>query len=306
MPNRARRAPGYRHSNQRGIIRISLLTMMTAMAATTADDCQQPTTQGDTVCYPGADQRYNTCYTLDPMPAPPPSDYVYPSTCEPSYGSNYQTPAYLLDLSSADPSEYLAPNFQLGELAQEWKGQYAVLQVHAVESLQRIRDIVGPLNVNSGYRSPGYNASVDGATCSRHMYGDAFDMYPSYASLGELADACRTVGADFVQVYATWVHCDWRYDRLDDAYYRMAGAPGIFDDIPVMDARIVLENGRWSAPATGWDEGEPLRQWTAFDARGNVLLEATGTSFVAPTGTAEVSVVVGLEFTLRAPVPDTI
>ncbi len=289
---------------QRGIVRVPLLALLTALGATTANDCQEPPGNQD-VCYPGEDGRYDTCYAVDPMTDPPPTGYEYPATCEPSYGPQYQTPSYLLDLSTTDPDDYLAPNFKLGELAQEWKGQYAVLQVHAVESLQAVRDRVGPLNINSGYRSPAYNESVDGATCSRHMYGDAFDMYASYASLGDLADACYAEGADFVKVYDNWVHCDWRYDPLDEAYYGAGWRylAGGASDLPVSEAHLVQEDGRWTAPATGWDEGEPLRQWTAYDAEGHILLEATGESFVPPPGARSLTVVVGLEITLHTTLP---
>ncbi len=294
-------------TRERGLARVSLALVLTVSAgALTSEECQQqPPTQDAIVCYPGANERYDTCFQLDPMPVPPPADYVYPSTCEASYGSNYQTPESLLDLTTTDPSIYLAPNFQLGELAQEWKGQYAVLQVHAVESLQDVRDIVGVLYINSGYRSPAYNASVGGATCSRHMYGDAFDMASPDSSLSGIASACRSAGADFIQVYDTFVHCDWRYGALDDAYYRTAGAIPSYDDLPKLAARLAFDGSRWTAPATGWDEGAPLRQWTAYDRSGRILLEATGETFVAPPGTAEVEVVVGAELVLRATIPQT-
>jgi hypothetical protein len=59
----------------------------------------------------------------------------------------------------------------------------------------------------------------------------------------------------------------------------------------------------WSAPATGFDEGEPLRAWTALDARGGVLLRAHGRSFAPPAGTARVRVVVGGQLTLEQATP---
>jgi len=265
-------------------------------------DCDSTGGPGDEVCYPGADGRYNACYTLDPMTNPPPSGYEYNQGCEASYGSQYQTPAALLDLTTADPDDYVAPNFKLGELAQEWKGDYAVLQVHAVEKLQRLRDQLGPLVIISGYRSPAYNASVDGATCSRHMFGDAFDIQPQSASAQALVDACDALGAGYIGVYEQWVHCDWRYDTLDPAFYH-SGAFRTADDLPLLDARLEIHGGVWTAPAFGWDEGEPLRQWTAYDRAGNVLKTAEGRTFSPPEGTAEVEVVVGMAITRRLEVP---
>jgi hypothetical protein len=56
------------------------------------------------------------------------------------------------------------------------------LQTLAV-NLQKIRDKVGPLIINSGYRTPKYNASpsVGGAKNSQHLFAKAADI--SHATL---------------------------------------------------------------------------------------------------------------------------
>lgn len=258
---------------------------------------------GAVVCYLGPNRDDSVCYELDPMSSPPPSGYEYPSSCESSYGSTYKIPDHLLDLYTTDENDYVAPNFQLGEFVQEYKGQYAVLQAHAVDSMQGLRDALGPIVINSGYRSPAYNTSVDGATCSRHMYGDAFDMVASNVSLTTLANTCYDHGAGYVGVYDTFIHCDWRHDTLDAAYYRTLDPGELYDDLPELEASLVYDEGRWFAPARGWDEGEPLRQWTAYDRDGRILVEATGQSFVAPDDAFTVDVVVGAEIWLRQHVP---
>ena len=43
-------------------------------------------------------------------------------------------------------------------------------------NLQKIRDKVGPLNINSGYRTRKYNATVGGAKNSQHLYAKAADI----------------------------------------------------------------------------------------------------------------------------------
>lgn len=58
-------------------------------------------------------------------------------------------------LEAIDQSGQITPNFTLEETAQVWKGRYAVVQPHAVAYLQDLRDMIGPIVVNSGYRSPG-------------------------------------------------------------------------------------------------------------------------------------------------------
>lgn len=250
----------------------------------------EPPPPGLQACYPGQNNDFTTCLPLHEL-APLPAGYEYP----PPYMNdpNYRPPVALLDLEEVDLDTWLAPNFQLGEIAQPDKGRYAVVQVHAVVSLQELRDEVGALGVNSGYRSPGYNAGIPGsATYSRHMYGDAYDLAPLDVGLGTLENACTAHGGMLVQ-YTTHVHCDFRFDPVDEEFY---GAPGDEGEAepPSFAATLELgEDGAWRAPAEGFDEGPPLRRWTARDAAGQVLETAVGPEFMAPAGTATVHVQVG-------------
>jgi hypothetical protein len=217
------------------------------------------------------------------------ADYDYPASDD----ARYLAPARFVDLDAIDPALEIAPNFALDELLQAWKGRYAVLQGHLVDVLQDIRDDIGePLYLNSGYRSPAYNASVDGASLSRHMYGDAADMTSDGYDVEALGVVCEQWGAAYVGLYEDGhTHCDWRDDTLDPAFYDATRALAGESAPPA--ASLAYDGLRWTAPATGFDEGEPFRRWTATDADGAVLLTATGRAFVAPAGTARVSVRVG-------------
>lgn len=247
-------------------------------------------------CYLGEDGMGATCPGLVAL-VPRPVDYVYPP---PLSGSlQYAEPALFLDLTATSPSLMLTPHFALDELAQEWKGAYAVVQPHAVASLQAVRDQVGPIEVNSGYRSPGYNATIGGsASSSRHMYGDGFDLDPVEATLDELHDACWAAGAGYVGVYVSHVHCDWRDDAVDPYFFGLATAAiqeGWLTPRPVNTAAVHQAAGVYSAPAEGWDEGEPLRRWWAFDADGAVVAFAESQTFSPPPQAVELIVNVGLE-----------
>lgn len=271
--------------------------------STTTDPSTGTTTPGTTtvppggpptVCYPGDRMAYDVCVTLDPAGTQG-SDYAYPS----SSSWNYAEPTNYLWLADIPGTVKVAPNFQRDELAQEWKGDWGVVQVHAVERLQDMRDQVGALVVNSGYRSPDYNASVGGATLSRHMYGDAFDLAPQAVSLGDLESTCYANGAGFVSVYVSHVHCDWRDDTQEDAFYGSSPPPPLPAStlvgarLPVPSARVSLTAGRLTAPAEGFECGEPLREWTAYDADGHVVATATGPDFEPPAEAVEVTVDVG-------------
>ncbi len=254
-----------------------------------------PTPVSSEVCYPGASGAYDVCVELEPAGTQG-SDYVYPASSD----ARYPAPTAFLRVDDLGASTKLAPNFTRDELVQSWKGDWAVLQVHAVERLQDLRDELGPLNVNSGYRSPGYNESVGGAELSRHQYGDAFDLDPVGVSLSAMYAACEAHGAGFVLTYTTHVHCDWRDDTVEPAFYGPQAAP---PPAPVLAARLVRRvDGAWTAPGEGFDCGEPLREWVARDADGVVLATGTGESWEAPHGAAEVEVTVGGRIVVTSPI----
>jgi hypothetical protein len=242
----------------------------------------------DGVCYPGQDNSWTTClpvHAKDPLPAG--YDYAAGFNGDP----NYRPPIALLDLEEVSPDTWLAPNFQLGELAQLYKGRWAIVQPHAVASLQELRDQVGAIGVNSAYRSPGYNAQIGGATYSRHMYGDGFDLDPIEVGNATLEGACTGIGGMLVE-YGTHVHCDFRFDPADPLFFGAAGPST--PAVPPWSARIEPQSdGALLVFAEGFDEGEPTRRWTAFDGEEHVLAEGRGTRFLPPAGARRVEVRVG-------------
>jgi len=283
------------------------LPMIVRFTDPTAPEPTEPTEEPEPdaaeVCYPGEAGAYDVCAELTPAGTQG-SAYDYPT----STSANYAAPTHLLELSRIPGDTMVAANFSRDELAQEWKGTFGVVQVHAVERLQDLRDQLGALVVTSGYRNPDYNASVGGATFSRHMYGDAFDLQPLSTSLSALGDACEDHGAGFVSVYTSHVHCDWRDDTQEPAFFgplaplpSLPGGDGGGAGL-AMPHRAELVEGRHGellAPAEGFDCGEPLREWVAYDAAGAVVGEATGAAYTPPADAVEVQVTVGRVVTVR-------
>ena len=247
-------------------------------------------------CFLGADGSGNTCFEVTNLP-PGTSGYNYPA---PYKGNdNYRAPIAYLDLEAIDGNTKIAPNFKLSEVAQTWKGRYAVVQPHAIAGLQKFRDSLGGIKVNSGYRRPAYNSSVGGADHSRHMYGDAFDLDPISASLNSLENACTANGGKLVE-YSSHVHCDFRYDAVDPAFFGVAAASGIGLE-PEYNAEIEEQDGEWQAvDLEGFDEGEPVLRWSALDADGEVIETHRGPSFVPPVGTATVRALIGAQVEVEA------
>ncbi|MCA9625428.1 MAG: hypothetical protein KC731_40680, partial [Myxococcales bacterium] len=156
---------------------------------------------------------------------------------------------------------------------------------------------------------------------SRHMYGDAADMYSSVISLNGLQTRCNNLGADYVGMYSSHVHCDWRYATKDPAFYgtpmaswspppggSTSGFAAATDHshaaLPSHHAAIVVADGVWYADATGFEEGEPYVEWTAYDADGLHLETVASGDYQPPAGTATVEVMIGGQVMLRAPAHD--
>ena len=241
----------------------------TATATTTPGTTDTTTPASATiVCYPGGTNDYDACLETSELSSEF-EDYEYPPPLDGD--PLYAAPTRFLDLEDLETDLEITRHFVLGELAQIEKGRWAVLQLHAVERLHDIRRAIGPVTITSAYRGPAYNDDVGGVTYSRHMYGDGFDMVPLEATLDDLVDACEAESAGFIELYENHVHCDWRDDALDTVFYpsaataRRAGvahAPA-FDPPPHAASLRAIEgpiagSRIWTAPATGWTEGEPL------------------------------------------------
>lgn len=254
-------------------------------------------------CYLGPGRDGAVCLAVVPYDPAWGEEYAYPDPYEGS--DQYLPPARFVDLDAVDPALDLAPNFVVEEFMAAWKGRWGVLQPHTVEKVQAVRDDVGaPVAVNSGYRSPAYNAGVGGVAYSRHQYGDAADLDVEGISADDLADVCEAHGADYVATYETGhTHCDWRDAPLDPAFYDGAdGRAAVRAERPRHAARLERAGPAWTAPAEGFDEGEPLRRWTAFDARGALLVTAEGRTFQPPVGARSVLVEIGRQLVLEAAV----
>lgn len=241
------------------------------------------------LCFPGPSGANDACVPLVPASE---SGYSYPA---PLGGSaNYRAPIAMIDLEAVDDWLPIAPSFVLAEIAQIHKGRYAVVQPHAVAKLQILRDMLGPLKVNSGYRPPSYNQMVGGAEYSRHMYGDAYDLSPTDVSLGELEQACVGIGGKLVE-YNTHAHCDFRHNNVDPLLFGAAALDGEAGPVPDdgYDATITFDGERLHVTTTGFDEGAPRIRWSALDADGEILESASGASFVPPPRAASVEAIVG-------------
>jgi hypothetical protein len=260
-------------------------------------------------CYPGLDDSWTTCLALvsasSVLQQP---DYQYASPAGSPNPAQYQAPTHFLDLKSVSSSLKLAKNFAVSEVMSAEKGTYGVFQPHAIDRIQQVRDTLGvPLYIISGYRSPGYNAGIEGsATFSRHMYGDAVDCHASgVKTLAQVQQACANAGVSWSAgppVYESHVHCDWRDVALDTSFYGALGGWFASDWVPSFQGASILaeiidegQRLRLTAETTGYDEGIPVTQWVIGGPDGIRIREGLRVEVERPeSGAWWVDLVVGM------------
>jgi hypothetical protein len=122
-----------------------------------------------------------------------------------------------------------SPNFTWSELNDGWSGgnepahnPWGIMLDHTVAKLEETRTNFnkGGIIVSSGYRCPNGNFNVGGVANSRHMRGQAIDMYASVYGTGwtqmqfnELRDAALNTGPVELLFYHTYpdhhLHAAW-------------------------------------------------------------------------------------------------
>lgn len=101
----------------------------------------------------------------------------------------------------------LSTNFNSSEfLSGNDTNRYGIIHPKLVELLQQIRNQLGSLTINSGYRAPEHNARIGGAPASTHLFGMAADVVGS--DLEAIEKLAIELGAGGVKRYNTFVHID--------------------------------------------------------------------------------------------------
>ena len=132
------------------------------------------------------------------------------------------------DGSGKEVDIQLSPHFKLSEMLNTPTGRskglandptpeiVENLRKLCVEALEPIRELCGPLKINSGYRSDAVNKAVGGSTTSAHSYGLAADLHPLKVSWKECMD--KTIAAkiklDQLIFEHTWVHVGYAHPKV--------------------------------------------------------------------------------------------
>ncbi len=281
--------------------------------AESSTDSSNNNSQGN----PGEDTANSVCYTTGAcFPVVTADniqdsgrDYQYPNPSSfptKSLRPQYARPQAFIDLRGLNLNKKVAPNFTAAEFLSAAKGRYGILSRGMVARLQQMRKALGKaMLIHSGYRSPGYNSGVDGsATWSRHTYGDGVDLHASGVSLKTVASQCKKAGASFTLLYAAHVHCDWRLQNLDNAFYattlQAENIPGEIDPYFFTGGYIglrLLEDQKLELSVQDFfaeEPGELVYEWTVQTPDGAITTYETPMVVIPKlSGTTHVEVLVG-------------
>ena len=114
---------------------------------------------------------------------------------------------------AATDGKQLSAHFRVREFACRDGSDAVLVAPRLVMVLESIRTHFGvPVTVSSGYRTPQYNAKVDGAAHSQHCYGMAADIVVKGQTPETVAAYARQLMPDWggVGVYKSFTHVDVR------------------------------------------------------------------------------------------------
>lgn len=117
--------------------------------------------------------------------------------------------------------------------------QAASLRHLAVEVLDPLRELLGPMRITSGLRRPAVNSIVGGDRFSDHMYGRAADVLPLACSLREAMQVTVDSKLPFRQAifeFGHWLHVSWRPEPTREAL--MIFKAGHYEPWDVNDPRV--------------------------------------------------------------------
>ena len=117
-----------------------------------------------------------------------------------------------------DGGKKLSTNFTVKEFACKDGSDAVLVAPRLVMVLQSIRSRFGAaVTINSGYRTPQYNAKVGGVAHSQHCYGTAADISVQGKTPAAVAAYARELMPDWggVGIYETFTHIDVREAKAD-------------------------------------------------------------------------------------------
>jgi uncharacterized protein YcbK (DUF882 family) len=89
-------------------------------------------------------------------------------------------------------------------------GHSAPIARELVECLDTLREAIGPIHLNSGYRCHTHNRSIGSKDTSQHPKGTAADIRHDGRNIETMAEAAKTAGFRGIGTYDWGIHVDVR------------------------------------------------------------------------------------------------
>ena len=161
----------------------------------------------------------------------------------------------------------ISPHFRVRDFATRDGAPLARISTRLVAALERLAERAAPVHIISGYRHRAHNAFVGGATRSRHISGQAADIWsPSNSSIPLARHVVESVGCGIgLGLGPNSLHVDVRGSLATWTY---PGAPlgkTIFGLWIKMLCRDTSSDSTWPAERMDWTVQDSLRIYISGD-----------------------------------------
>ena len=198
---------------------------------------------------------------------------AYPNR-QPARGSdNYSAPIGFVKVTEANRDRNVSPRFRIGQFVSKQEGswpKYVAPGTRLYAKLERLLDAVhdagfeaATLHIMSGYRTPYYNRTLGNVEFSRHIYGDAADVFVDMNEDEYMDDlnGDGVINIDDAATMACWL------EALSEqpSFARLVGGLGIYDANEYHGPFIHLDSrghhARWGPVAALKPDGPNLARY---------------------------------------------
>ena len=114
-------------------------------------------------------------------------------------------------------TDHITDNFYRHEFAckgQGCCGHSAPINMDLVYKLEMLREQIGPMTINSGFRCRKHNAAVGGSVNSQHTIGNAADIDLGTRDIWDVKQKAIELGFRGIGLYDTFIHLDVRNNHI--------------------------------------------------------------------------------------------